>query len=90
MAELKTKENNASANEFSNSIKDVVKREDCFAVAKMMAKETNARTKMCGEQVSLVLEAIIINIKPAMKGICALLVFTPEKKYIIISVRSFG
>lgn len=48
MAELKTKENNASVKEFLNTIEDETKRKDCFVLAEIMKKESNAQAKMWG------------------------------------------
>ena len=46
MAELKTKLNNASVDEFITSIKDEQKRADCFQIAEIMKKVTKAGPKM--------------------------------------------
>lgn len=51
MAELKTKENNASVKEFINSIEDETKRNDCFAIAEIMKKESKAEAKMWGTSI---------------------------------------
>ena len=51
MAELKTKENNASVKEFINSIEDETKRKDCFAIAEIMKKESKAEAKMWGASI---------------------------------------
>lgn len=48
MAELKTKVNDASVEDFLNQIEDAQKRADCFAIAKMMQQATKAKPKMWG------------------------------------------
>lgn len=48
MAELKTKKNNASVEGFLNSVKDKQKREDSFAILKMMQEATGETPAMWG------------------------------------------
>src|SRR5258708_2804994 len=48
MAELKTKENNASVEAFLNTVEDEQKRKDCFAIAKLMKQITKHDAKMWG------------------------------------------
>ncbi|NNE46598.1 MAG: DUF1801 domain-containing protein [Rhodothermales bacterium] len=48
MAELKTKLNDASVTDFLNSVDDVEKRKDCFALVDMMREITGAEPKMWG------------------------------------------
>ncbi len=48
MAELKTKLNDASVEEFLNKIEDEKRRKDCFTVLKLMQKITKAKPKMWG------------------------------------------
>lgn len=51
MAELKTKENNASVEKFLNSVMDEKKRKDSFAILKMMKKVTKKPAKMWGTSI---------------------------------------
>ncbi len=51
MAELKTKLNDASVDDFLNSIKDEQVREDCRTIAEIMRKATNAEPKMWGSSI---------------------------------------
>lgn len=51
MAELKTKENEASVEEFLSSIADEAQREDCKKVAAMMEKAARAKPKMYGANI---------------------------------------
>ena len=51
MAELKTKPTDASVKEFLNQIPDKERREDCFAVAKMMEEITGEKPKMWGPSI---------------------------------------
>ena len=48
LAEVKTKENNASVNEFINSIPDEQKRKDSEVLLKMMEAATGEKPKMWG------------------------------------------
>jgi len=51
MAELKTKETNASVADFLNDIADEKIREDCKKIAGLMQKATGARAKMWGASI---------------------------------------
>lgn len=48
MAEPKTKKTNESVTDFLNKISDEQRREDCFAVVKIMEGITKAKAKMWG------------------------------------------
>ena len=48
MAEMKTKLNDASIEDFLNKVDDKQKRDDCFEVAKMMQQVTKEEPKMWG------------------------------------------
>jgi len=48
LAEIKTKENSASVDDFINSIPDEQKRNDCQLILKMMEKSTKDKPKMWG------------------------------------------
>ena len=48
LAEIKTKENSASVDDFINSIPDEQKRKDCQVILKMMEKSTMDKPKMWG------------------------------------------
>ncbi|HKQ72275.1 MAG TPA: DUF1801 domain-containing protein [Blastocatellia bacterium] len=51
MAELKTKRNEASVDEFLNAIKDEQVREDCRTIADIMQKATKATPQMWGTSI---------------------------------------
>ena len=51
MAELKTKPTNDSVKEFLNKVPDEGRREDCFAVAKIMEEITGEKPKMWGPSI---------------------------------------
>ena len=51
MAEPKTKPTQASVKEFLNQITDKERREDCFAVAKIMEEITGHKPKMWGPSI---------------------------------------
>jgi hypothetical protein len=48
MAELKTKRNESSVDDFLNAIKDEQVRKDCLAIADIMQKATKAKPQMWG------------------------------------------
>ena len=50
-AELKTKKNDASVDDFLNLIEDEQKRKDCFEISKMMEKATKQKPKMWGASI---------------------------------------
>ena len=51
MAEMKTKPTNESVKDFLNRIPEAERREDCFAVAKMMEEITGEKPKMWGPSI---------------------------------------
>lgn len=51
MAELKTKRNDASVDDFLNVIKDEQVRKDCRAIADIMQKATKAKPQMWGSSI---------------------------------------
>jgi len=51
MAEVKTKPTQASVKEFLNKIPEKERRDDCFAIAKMMEEITGAKPKMWGPSI---------------------------------------
>ena len=51
MAELKTKPTDASVKDFLNQITDKQRRDDCFAIAKLMEEATGAKAKMWGPSI---------------------------------------
>ena len=51
MAEAKTKPTKASVTQFINKIPDATRREDCFAIAKMMEEITGSKPQMWGPSI---------------------------------------
>jgi hypothetical protein len=51
MADLKTKRNDASVDDFLNAIKDEQVRQDCRAIADIMRKATKAKPQMWGPSI---------------------------------------
>ena len=51
MAEMKTKPTDESVKDFLNRIPEAERREDCFAVAKMMEEITGEKPKMWGPSI---------------------------------------
>jgi hypothetical protein len=50
-AELKTKVNKASVEDFLNSVEDEQKRKDCFEISKIMTQVTKEKPKMWGASI---------------------------------------
>jgi hypothetical protein len=50
-AEIKTKENEASVEDFINQIEDETKRKDCGKLVELMSKATDAKAKMWGTNI---------------------------------------
>lgn len=48
LVEIKTKQTNASVEDFINTVKDEEKRKDCFILLKLMEKATAEKPKMWG------------------------------------------
>ena len=51
MAEAKTKPTKASVTQFLNQVPDAARREDCFAIAKMMEEITGRQPQMWGPSI---------------------------------------
>ena len=51
MADIKTKRNDASVDDFLNAIKDEQVRKDCWVIVDIMQKATNAAPKMWGSSI---------------------------------------
>jgi uncharacterized protein DUF1801 len=51
MAELKTKRNNVSVDDFLNAIKNEQVRQDCWVIADIMQKSTKAKPQMWGTSI---------------------------------------
>ncbi|HEU0178464.1 MAG TPA: DUF1801 domain-containing protein [Blastocatellia bacterium] len=51
MADLKTKRNDASVDDFLNSIKDEQVRQDCWTIVDIMRKATKAKPQMWGSSI---------------------------------------
>ena len=51
MAEMKTKPTNESVKDFLKRIPEAERRDDCFAVAKMMEEATGEKPKMWGPSI---------------------------------------
>ena len=69
MAEMKTKVNEASVEEFLSTVEDEQKRKDCFEIVKIMKQVTKEETK-CGDLPLSALAHIITSMKVGGKAIC--------------------
>jgi hypothetical protein len=85
MAELKTKENNASVDDFLNSIEDEQVRQDCWTIAGIMQKATKAKPKMWGANI-VGFGSFHYKYASGREGDWMLAAFSPRKKNITIYV----
>lgn len=51
LAEIKTKQNQASVEDFINSVKNEAKRNDTFAILKLMQKASSEKARMWGSSI---------------------------------------
>jgi uncharacterized protein DUF1801 len=85
MAELKTKQNNASVDDFLNSIMDEQIRQDCWTIADIMQKATRAKPKMWGASI-VGFGSFHYKYASGREGDWMLTAFSPRKKNITIYV----
>ena len=87
MAELKTKKNNQSVEEFLNSVTDPEKRADCFEVLSLMREVTEEEPRMWGT--SIVGFGDYHNrYKSGREGDWFLIGFSPRKQYLTLYIMS--
>lgn len=87
MAELKTKENNASVSAFLNSIEDDQKRKDCKAINKMMKAITGKKPKMWGDSI-VGFDTYHYKYDSGREGDWFITGFSPRKQNITVYVMS--
>lgn len=86
MAELKTKLNSASVDDFLNSIDDEQKRADCRALVKIMRQATDAPPRMwCGNIVGF--GSYHYKYASGREGDWMVTAFSPRKQNITLEVK---
>ncbi len=93
MAELKTKDTNASVEKFLNKIPDETRREDCFKIAKMMEEITGHEPKMWGPSI-IGFGSFHYKYASGREGDWPIAAFSPRKQdltvYILPGLASYG
>ncbi|MEK7834065.1 MAG: DUF1801 domain-containing protein [Acidobacteriota bacterium] len=87
MAELKTKLNEASVNDFLNAIKDEQIRQDCRAIAEIMQKATKAEPKMWGASI-VGFGSYHYKYASGREGDWMLVAFSPRKQNITLYISA--
>lgn len=80
MAELKTKENNASVKDFLDSIKDVQEKEDAYVLLSMFKEATKHEPKMWGNSIVGFGKFHYASERSTQEGDWPLLGFSPRKQ----------
>lgn len=87
MAELKTKENNASVKAFLNAIENDQKRKDCKAINKMMKTITGKSPKMWGTSI-VGFDSYHYKYDSGREGDWYITGFSPRKQNITVYIMS--
>ena len=87
MAELKTKKNDQSVEEFLNKVTDPSRREDCFEVMKLMQKVTQKEPKMWGNSI-VGFGEYHYKYKSGREGDWFLIGFSPRKQNLTLYIMS--
>ena len=83
MAEAKTKPTQASVKEFLNRIPEEQRREDCFAIAKMMEEITKTKPQMWGPSI-VGFGSYHYKYDSGHEGDCPIAAFSPRKNNLTI------
>src|SRR4029078_13348102 len=93
MAEPKTKPTNASVEDFLNRIPEAERREDCFAVAKIMEEISGEKPKMWGPSI-VGFGSYHYKYASGREGDCLMMGFSPRKKdltlYLMMGFEKHG
>jgi hypothetical protein len=94
MAELKTKQNNASVKEFLETVQDESKKKDCDVVLKMMKRVTGEKPMMWGGSIIGFGKYHYKSERSKQEGDWFITGFSPRKQnltiYIIAGVAAYG
>jgi hypothetical protein len=85
MADLKTKRNDASVDDFLNAIKDEQVRQDCRAIAEIMRKATKAKPQMWGPSI-VGFGSYHYKYASGREGDWMLVAFSPRKRNITLYI----
>lgn len=88
MAELKTKVNNASVNDFLNSVPDDQKRKDSFVLLRLFEKVTGEKAKMWGTAIVGFGMYHYKSERSSQEGDWPLVGFSPRKQNLTLYVMS--
>lgn len=86
MAELKTKKNDASVNDFLQAIADKVRREDCLAIFKLMKLVAKEEPKMWGTAIVGVGSYHYKSAKSRREGDWFIAGFSPRKQNLTLYI----
>lgn len=86
MAELKTKPNDASVEDFLNSVPSAIKREDSFTLLEMFKKVTDEKPKMWGSSIVGFGQYHYKSERSSQEGDWPLTAFSPRKQNLTIYV----
>jgi hypothetical protein len=87
MAELKTKPTNQSVEEFLNTIEDEQRRNDCFAIVRLMEKITKVKPTMWGPSI-VGFGKYHYKYESGHEGDSAVIGFSPRKQSLTLYVMS--
>jgi len=88
MAELKTKENNASVKDFINSIKDEQKIKDSFQLLKIFTQVTGEKPKMWGSSIIGFGKYHYKSARSSQEGDWPLTGFSPRKQALTLYIMA--
>lgn len=88
MAELKTKENNASVSKFISSIKDKQQKEDSLKLLKIFQDATNKKPKMWGNSIIGFGKYHYKSERSSQEGDWMMTAFSPRKQAITLYIMS--
>jgi len=88
MAELKTKENNASVTKFVKSIKDKQQKEDSLKLLKIFEEATNKKPKMWGKTIIGFGKYHYKSERSSQEGDWMMTAFSPRKQAITLYIMS--
>jgi hypothetical protein len=87
MAELKTRENDSSVEDFLNSVADVNKRADCFKLLEVMQRSTGYPARMWGDSI-VGFGSYHYKYASGHEGDAALTGFSPRKQNLTIYITT--
>lgn len=86
MAELKTKQNNASVSKFLSNVEDEQKKKDSKALLKIFEEASKLKPKMWGDSIVGFGSYYYESTRSSQKGEWFLIGFSPRKNYIAVYI----